>query len=63
VAEGEFKTSHFSICTAFMFLGLMLPGMLAGWLADQLGYITFFWIVMACCVPSILITLIIQKQL
>jgi len=63
VAEGEFKTSHFSICTAFMFLGLMLPGMLAGWLVDQLGYTIFFWIVMVCCLPSILITLIIQKQL
>jgi len=63
VAEGEFKTSHFSICTAFMFLGLMLPGMLAGWLVDQLGYIAFFWVVMACCIPSILITLLIQKKL
>jgi len=63
VADGEYKTSHFSICTAFMFLGLMLPGMAAGWLADQLGYTLFFWIVMACCVPSIVITLIIQKQL
>jgi len=63
VAEGEYKTSHFSICTAFMFLGLMLPGMLAGWIADTVGYSAFFWIVMACCVPSILITLIIQKKL
>jgi len=63
VAEGEYKTSHFSICTAFMFLGLMLPGMLAGWIADMVGYSLFFWIVMACCVPSIFITIIIQKQL
>jgi len=63
MAEGEFKTSHFSICTAFMFLGLMLPGMVAGWLVDQMGYINFFWIVMACCVPSIIMTIIIQKQL
>jgi len=63
IAEGEYKTSHFSICTAFMFLGLMLPGMLAGWIADSVGYTAFFWIVMACCVPSIFITLIIQKQL
>jgi len=63
VAEGEYKTSHFSICTAFMFLGLMLPGMLAGWIADTVGYTAFFWIVMACCVPSILITIIIQRKL
>lgn len=63
IAEGEYKTSHFSICTAFMFLGLMLPGMIAGWIADTVGYTIFFWIVMACCLPSILMTLIIQKQL
>lgn len=62
-ADGSYKTAHFSICTAFMFLGLMLPGLIAGWIADHVGYINFFWIVMICCIPSILITLIVQRKL
>ncbi|MCQ2341824.1 MAG: MFS transporter [Paludibacteraceae bacterium] len=62
-AKGEHKTAHFSICTAVMYLGLMLPGLVAGYIQQNTGYLTFFWIVMACCIPSILITIIVQKQL
>ncbi|MCQ2310382.1 MAG: MFS transporter [Paludibacteraceae bacterium] len=62
-AKGEHKTAHFSICTAVMYLGLMLPGLVAGYIQQSTGYLTFFWIVMVCCIPSILITLIVQKRL
>ncbi len=62
-AQGEHKTAHFSICTAVMYLGLMLPGLVAGYIQQSTGYLTFFWIVMLCCIPSILITLIVQKKL
>lgn len=34
-SQGEWKTAHYSFCTAFMALGMMLPGMVAGWLFDQ----------------------------
>lgn len=63
VADGAFKTAHFSICTAFMFLGLMLPGMLAGYIQEAVGYLGFFWIVMACCIPSIVITYLVYRKL
>jgi len=63
VADGEHKTAHFSICTAFMFLGLMLPGMVAGYIQEALGYLGFFWVVMACCVPSIIVTEIVRRRL
>ncbi len=62
-ANGEHKTSHFSLCTAFMFLGLMLPGLIAGWLQEKMGYIDFFWLVMVCCIPSIIITVVVQRSL
>lgn len=53
-AEGEYKTSHYAICTGFMALGMMLPGMAAGWLQEQLGsYKNFFIFVMACTIPTI----------
>lgn len=63
IADGAHKTAHFSICTAFMFLGLMLPGMVAGYLQEALGYLGFFWAVMVTCIPSILITYFVYKKL
>jgi MFS transporter, PAT family, beta-lactamase induction signal transducer AmpG len=44
------KTAHYAICTGFMALGMMLPGLGAGWLQAQLGYTAFFvW----CCVATL----------
>ncbi len=63
LADGNHKTAHFSICTAFMFLGLMLPGMVAGYIQEAVGYLGFFWIVMACCIPSIAVTYLIYRKL
>lgn len=48
-SEGEHKTAHYAICTAFMALGMMLPGMAAGWLQELVGYKHFFNWVMLCC--------------
>jgi len=54
IARGEYKTSHYAICTAFMALGMMLPGMFAGWLQEQLGYRHFFvWVILCSIVPLI----------
>lgn len=55
-SDGEHKTAHYAICTAFMALGMMLPGMIAGWLQEQLGYINFFWWVMGCCLITLAVT-------
>jgi PAT family beta-lactamase induction signal transducer AmpG len=47
-AEGEHKTAHFAICTGFMALGMMIPGMFSGWLQEIIGYERFFvWILIA----------------
>ncbi len=62
-AEGEHKTAHFSFCTAFMFLGLLLPGMVAGYIEEAIGYVGFFAVVMACCIPSIAVSIIVAKRL
>ena len=53
-AKGENSTSVYALCTAFMALGMMLPGLFAGWLSDILGYRLFFlWIMIACVVTFI----------
>ncbi len=59
-AEGEYKTAHYAICTAFMALGMMIPGMFAGWLQEQLGYENFFWWIMMCCATTILVTMFVK---
>ena len=55
VADGPHKTAHYAICTGFMALGMMLPGMAAGWIEDQIGYVKFFAWVLACTVPSFVV--------
>jgi len=52
-SEGEYKTAHYAICTGFMALGMMLPGMAAGWLQETIGYRHFFIWTMICCIATI----------
>ena len=54
-AEGKSKTAHFAICTGIMALGMMLPGMLSGWLQEIIGYQNFFIWVMICTIPGFLV--------
>ena len=51
-SQGTHQTSHYAICTAFMALGMMLPGMVAGALQEWMGYRVFFLWVMACCLVT-----------
>jgi len=54
-AEGKHKTAHFAICTGFMALGMMIPGMFSGWLQEIIGYQNFFIWVMICTIPGFLV--------
>lgn len=56
VADGPHKTAHYALCTGFMALGMMLPGMASGWIQERLGYPDFFLWVCACTLPSVLVT-------
>lgn len=61
-SDGEFKTAHYSICTAFMALSMMLPGMVAGYIQEFVGYRWFFWIVMACCIATVAVTFSVSRH-
>lgn len=52
-ADGEHKTAHYAMCTGLMALGMMLPGMIAGWLQEQLGYQHFFLLIMVLAIPTL----------
>lgn len=51
-SEGEHKTAHYAMCTGFMALGMMLPGMMAGWLQETIGYRHFFVWTIVCCLAT-----------
>ena len=59
-SDGEFKTAHYSLCTAFMALSMMIPGMVAGYVQEALGYTRFFGFVMVCCLVTVLVTFLLK---
>ncbi len=77
--DGPQRTSHYAFCTAFMALGMMLPGMASGWLFEivdkaltptdpcysgiPLGYVGFFGIVMVACIATFAVTGIVRRTL
>lgn len=54
------QTSHYAICTGFMALSMMLPGMVAGYLQQWLGYTAFFILVMVCCLLTVVVARIVK---
>ena len=59
-SEGEFKTAHYSLCTAFMALSMMLPGLVAGYVQEWLGYTSFFIFIMICCLVTVAVTFLVK---
>lgn len=59
-SRGEHKTSHYALCTAFMALSLVLPGAVAGWLQEHLGYRLFFIVIMASTVVTFIVASLVK---
>lgn|SRR5574344_623680 len=59
-SQGEFKTSHYAICTGFMAASMMIPGMISGWLEGLIGYRHYFLVVIAACVITFIVTALIH---
>ena len=59
-SDGEYKTAHYSLCTAFMALSMMIPGMVAGYVQEELGYTDFFIFVMVCCLVTVAVTAMLK---
>lgn len=55
-SRGEHQTAHYAICTGFMALGMMIPGMFCGALQESLGYESFFVWVTLSMIPSLVVT-------
>jgi PAT family beta-lactamase induction signal transducer AmpG len=61
-ADGPHKTAHYAICTGFMALGMMIPGMWSGWLADVIGYKHFFVWVLCSTLPGLCIAMTLKVE-
>jgi len=59
-SQGEHKTSHYALCTAFMALSMMIPGLFAGALQEAVGYQWFFIIVMIACSMTYVVTSLLK---
>lgn len=60
VSEGKHKTAHFAFCTGLMALGMMVPGMVSGWIQEMIGYQHFFVWVILCTIPSFIMVKLIK---
>lgn len=59
VAPGQHSMAHYAFASAIMNLGVMLPGMISGWLCDILGYEMFFIVALVMSVPSFIMAKIV----
>lgn len=62
IARGKHQTAHYAICTGFMAMGMMFPGMWSGWLQEIIGYQNFFvWVILAT-LPSFIVVALIPLE-
>ena len=59
-SQGEHKTAHYALCTAFMALSMMIPGLFAGALQESVGYRAFFMIVVGCCAMTYIVSSLLK---
>ena len=56
IAPGKYQMAHYAFANSLMNLGVMIPGMISGYLSKYLGYEHFFLLVMICTIPALLTT-------
>ena len=56
VAPGKHQMAHYAFASGIMNLGVMIPGMMSGYLSDWLGYRNFFIWVLVATIPAFLVT-------
>ena len=62
-SRGERSTAVFSICTAGQYLGgVMIPGIVSGFISGNIGYQNFFWVVMAFCLVTFAVTAFVKIE-
>jgi MFS transporter, PAT family, beta-lactamase induction signal transducer AmpG len=55
VGNSKYKTAEYAIGTSLMALGMMLPGMVSGYVEELVGYRHFFVYIMFCTLPGMIL--------
>lgn len=61
-SRGESSTAHYAFCTGFMALGMMLPGMVAGYMQQWMGYLNFFIVALLLCILTFIVASLIKVE-
>jgi len=54
IAPGKYQTAHYAFANSLMALGLIVPGMVSGWIQSKIGYERFFLWVLVSSVPAMI---------
>jgi PAT family beta-lactamase induction signal transducer AmpG len=60
ISQGEYKTVFYAIGTGIMALGMMIPAMGSGWIQEQLGYINFYYWILATTIPGFIVAALVK---
>lgn len=55
VAPGKHTMAHYAFASAIMNLGVMLPGMISGWICKHTGFEVFFIIALVVSIPAFIL--------
>lgn len=61
-SQGAHERYHYTLCIAVMALGMMLPGLISGWLQTSLGYQTFYLIATGSGFITVLVSAVLFKN-
>jgi PAT family beta-lactamase induction signal transducer AmpG len=54
-SKGSNKTSNFAISTGIMAIGMMVPGLISGWIQERMGYALFFAFAVSLSIPGMVL--------
>lgn len=59
VAPGKHTMAHYAFASGIMNLGFMIPGMISGWIFQQVGYEQFFFIALVVSIPAFIMAWVV----
>jgi PAT family beta-lactamase induction signal transducer AmpG len=56
IAPGKYQTAHYAFANSLMNLGVILPGLVSGWIQTRIGYRSFFIWVLISAIPALILS-------
>ncbi|MGE5109982.1 MAG: MFS transporter [Acidobacteriaceae bacterium] len=62
IAPGKYQTAHYAFANSLMNLGVILPGLVSGWIQTRIGYRNFFLWVLLSAIPALILSRFIPMR-